>query len=78
MDSTVGLSGRQVFDESVSRTGPLAVIKLAIAVSCPEGATETWGLLAGLDPPTAGCAWQLEQLVELNRGPSPCGTPSPS
>src|SRR5690349_11084168 len=25
----------------------------------------------GLVPPVAGCAWQLRQLSELNRGPSP-------
>ena len=29
----------------------------------------------GLDPPTAGCAWQLEQLLLLNRGPSPLCAP---
>jgi hypothetical protein len=46
-------------------------MKLATAASWPAGATATWGLLAGLEPPMAGCEWQLEQLVELNLGPKP-------
>jgi hypothetical protein len=29
------------------------------------------GFETGLDPPVAGCAWQLPQLFELYPGPSP-------
>src|SRR5437588_8704904 len=35
------------------------------------------GFTAGLDPPTAGCAWQLKQLLESNRGPRPISPPAP-
>src|SRR5713101_8647168 len=38
-------------------------------------ATSTTGFPNGLVPPTVGCAWQLAQLSELNRGPSPLPVP---
>jgi hypothetical protein len=34
-------------------------------------ATSSCGLVAGLLPPIAGCAWQPAQLSKLNRGPRP-------
>jgi hypothetical protein len=46
-------------------------MKLDTAASWPGGATATCGFVDGLVPPTAGCARQLEQLVELNLGPNP-------
>src|SRR5580704_8301623 len=55
-----------------SRTGPLAVMKRGILFVAPSAvAIAICGLLAGLEPPTAGDAWQPLQLVALNRGPRP-------
>src|SRR5262249_36502393 len=38
----------------------------------------TCGLVMGLEPPLAGCAWQPAQLFMLKRGPSPVATVSTS
>src|SRR5712691_230773 len=37
-----------------------------------------WGLVAGLDPPSAGWIWQPPQESRLKRGPSPSSTASTS
>src|SRR5580693_7486237 len=62
-----------------SRTGPLMLRKDG---SVFPGAIllrfATCGLMAGLDPPTAGCAWQPPQDLRLKRGPSPLDTASTS
>ena len=55
-----------------SRTGPFAVIKRGILFVAPSAtAMVICGLLAGLEPPMAGNAWQPLQLVALKRGPRP-------
>src|ERR1700720_1751103 len=55
-----------------SRTGPLEVIKDGMVFLAPWAlASVTCGLVNGLVPPTAGCAWQKAQLLELKRGPRP-------
>src|SRR5271154_2735722 len=47
-------------------TAFFAPLNVAIAIS---------GLVAGLDPPTLGCAWHARQLFELKRAPSPLFRP---
>src|SRR5258705_3906821 len=62
-----------------SRTGPLAVTNDGTTFLAPCAvATATWGLVAGLEPPTAGCEWQPVHPSRLNRGPKPSATPSTS
>src|SRR5579864_7600622 len=56
-----------------SSVGPVGVTKEGVVL---PGATPllvncAWGLEAAPLPPTAGCAWQELQLVELKRGPRP-------
>ena len=53
-----------------SRTGPFKVINGGtIFWACSKVATATWGLIFGLVPPTAGCAWQPAHELRLYRGP---------
>src|SRR5437588_5647365 len=60
-----------------SRTGPFSVMKYgSVFVALSLRATANWGLIPGLDPPLAGCAWQPTQLSILNRGPSPASVPA--
>src|SRR6516165_3095321 len=55
-----------------SRTGPFAVTKKGIVLVAPfRFATVNSGLVEGLVPPVAGCAWQPAQVFRLNLGPSP-------
>src|SRR5712691_2271868 len=60
-----------------SRTGPSALTKEGMSLSPPNvwcsGFGPTYGYAArlGLVPPTAGCEWQLEHELLLNRGPRP-------
>src|SRR5712672_243436 len=55
-----------------SRTGPPAVMKDGTVFLAPSAvASDTCGFKEGLVPPTAGCAWQKAQLLELKRGPRP-------
>ena len=56
-----------------SRVGPVAVIKDGVVSlgAVPLLVKLNWGLVAAPVPPTAGCAWQELQLVELKRGPKP-------
>src|SRR3982074_2661760 len=55
-----------------SRTGPLLVTKKGTRLVAPSRvATFTCGLIDGLEPPIAGCAWQPAQLFKLKRGPRP-------
>src|SRR5579872_775619 len=56
-----------------SRVGPFAVIKNGVVSlgATPVLTNLNWGFTAGPVPPTAGCAWQETQLLELNRGPRP-------
>src|SRR5260370_42362067 len=62
-----------------SRIGPLAVMKEGtVFPGAMVGASVTWGLGEGLDPPTAGWAWQPSEALRLKRGPSPLPTPSTS
>src|SRR5580692_13099953 len=51
-----------------SRVGPLAVMKDGVVLSGATPSLVNWncGLIAGPVPPTAGCAWQELQLLELN------------
>src|SRR5262249_9295834 len=42
---------------------------------CTPSANWTCGFLLGLEPPRAGCRWQLPQLLLLNRGPRPLLSP---
>src|SRR5262249_12519539 len=54
-----------------SRIGPFAVMKEVTVFpgAMVEGAVN-WGLVRGLDPPTAGWAWQPAQELRLKRGPN--------
>src|SRR5712671_3684140 len=53
-----------------SRTGPVAVMKDGAVFLAPAAvATATCGLVGGLDPPAAGCAWHPPQPSRLKRGP---------
>src|SRR4029077_7583336 len=55
-----------------SLTGPFAVMNGGILFIAPSAvAIAICGFDAGLEPPTAGNAWQPLQLVALNRGPRP-------
>jgi len=57
-----------------SRIGPFAVMKEGITLAAPlVFASVTCGLVAGLEPPTAGFMWQLAQESSLNPGPNPTG-----
>src|SRR5579871_6212077 len=54
-----------------SRTGPLIVRKGgAVFPGAMLARFATCGLIAGLDPPTAGCAWHPPQESRLNLGPN--------
>src|ERR1700748_1368160 len=52
-----------------SNAGPCALMRdgmlLVDPLAMPAAMTWNSGLLAGLVPPTAGCAWQPEQLFKL-------------
>src|SRR6266404_1659228 len=62
-----------------SRIGPFAVMKDGTVFLAPISvAAATCGLVGGLDPPTAGCAWHPPQPVILKRGPNPLATASTS
>jgi hypothetical protein len=69
VDSAVGgeadFANRSVFAEDGDRLGDQRDWEAT------AGFDTTCGLFAGLVPPTAGCAWQLEQLFMLKRGPRP-------
>src|ERR1035438_1966027 len=56
-----------------SRVGPFAVMKVGMVLpgATPLLGKRNSGLTAGPVPPTAGCAWQELQLLELKRGPRP-------
>src|SRR5580692_8055683 len=67
-----------------SRAGPLGVMKEGRVFWAPSrlytrvsglGPTNGNAVALGLVPPIAGCEWQLEHWLLLNRGPSPLSTP---
>ncbi len=67
------------FTNLASRTGPFAVMNEGTALVAPSSvANATWGFIAGLVPPTAGCKWQPAQLPRFIVGPRPSATPSSS
>src|SRR5205085_5884245 len=60
-----------------SRTGPLDCTKNGGVLCAPAAvAMATSGLIAGLVPPVAGCAWHPPHESRLKRAPSPSGTVS--
>src|SRR2546422_69672 len=62
-----------------SRTGPSAWMNGGIRLVAPFAlANATWGLVNGLVPPVAGCAWQPAQLSRFIVGPRPSSVPSAS
>src|SRR3989454_9849298 len=62
-----------------SRTGPSARMNGGMRLVAPFAlANATWGLVNGLVPPVAGCAWQPAQLSRFIVGPRPSSVPSAS
>src|SRR5437870_1271092 len=60
-----------------TRTGPLGCRNGGTLLIAPlRVATVICGFTGGVDPPIAGCEWQLAQLSELNLGPRPFDTSS--
>src|SRR5438445_12179237 len=81
--SAVGLKLPSAFTANgkrTSRTGPSLLRKDGIEFLAPSIVAMAicgldpkcgYAFAAGLLPPTAGCAWQLPQLLALNVGPNP-------
>src|SRR5262245_19468841 len=75
--SRIVLVGGLAYLNLASRIGPLGVTKAGTTFVAPSlVAIATWGLTAGLEPPTAGCIWHPAQLSRLNRGPRPASVPA--
>src|SRR6516162_10358390 len=61
-----------VWTKRASRIGPFCASNQGMRFIAPDSAAmANSGFTGGLDPPTNGCAWQDEQELELNLGPSP-------